>query len=241
MKIIISPAKTMIDATDDFIGELTPQFLKEAKYIFNVLKNKNLEDLKTILKTNNELTRLNYDRLQNNDLEVTNHMAIMSYKGLQFQNLNAHLMSKEEITYLNDNLIILSGLYGAIRPNDKIIHYRLEMASRINVLDYKNLYKYWEKPLNEFFKDELIINLASKEYSDVLINQNMINIHFKVKSKNKIVSKATLAKMARGTMVRYLASNQIYNYEEIKKFNELNFKFDEELSTVDNYVFIKEE
>ncbi len=49
--------------------------------------------------------------------------------------------------------------------------------------------------------------------------------------------KATLAKMARGNMVRYLAENQIQTIEGVKQFNVGGYHFREDLSTDEKLVF----
>ena len=54
------------------------------------------------------------------------------------------------------------------------------------------------------------------------------------------MQKATLAKMARGEMVNFIASNNIQDEEKIKEFDRLGFKFDKELSNNKKYVFILE-
>lgn len=53
----------------------------------------------------------------------------------------------------------------------------------------------------------------------------------------KIKQKATLAKMARGNMVRYLAENQIQTIEGVKQFNIGGYHFREDLSTDEKLVF----
>ena len=57
----------------------------------------------------------------------------------------------------------------------------------------------------------------------------------------KIIQKGTLAKMARGEMVRFLAGEEISEPEGVKEFRGLGFSYKKEFSTEENYVFLKEE
>ena len=92
----------------------------------------------------------------------------------------------DNISFAQKHLLILSGLYGVLKPFDLISSYRLEMGIKYSFLpDYANLYN-WRplltKYMNDFSSNSPIINLASKEYSDALnlkeLNANFINCHF---------------------------------------------------------------
>ena len=54
----------------------------------------------------------------------------------------------------------------------------------------------------------------------------------------KIKEKGTYAKMARGSLVRYMAEHQIENPEEIKQFDELGYKYKEEYSNSTKYCYL---
>ena len=55
---------------------------------------------------------------------------------------------------------------------------------------------------------------------------------------DKIKEKGTYAKMARGSLVRYMAEHQIENPEEIKQFDELGYKYKEEYSNSTKYCYL---
>ncbi len=243
MKIIISPTKKMKVSTDDYTTNTLPIFNHEAQSILNFLKNQNIDSLKNIYKCNDKILEENISRLNN---PLINNCAILSYQGLQFQNMAAHLFSKQQLDYVSNNLVILSAVYGMLRPLDSINLYRLEMNASINYDNHTNLYSFWSNKIyTELYKDQdIIINLASKEYYDVIKkhlhpNDIMINIKFAEIINEKVISKATLAKMARGSMVRFMAENNIDNIDDIKLFNDFNFKFNDQLSDETNLVFIK--
>ena len=88
----------------------------------------------------------------------------------------------------------------------------------------------------------IIINLASKEYSKCIekyltSQDRYITIVFCELSGDKLVTKGTYAKMARGEMVRFIAENNIENPVEIQKFDRLGYSFRSDLSSDSEYVF----
>lgn len=170
-------------------------------------------------------------------------MALVTYQGLQYQTMAPHIFTETEWEYVNNHLVILSGLYGMLKPSDQVVQYRLEMQAKINTKKHKSLYTFWgTKIADELNKeDDFILNLASKEYSDAVkgLDTTMISCVFGELHNDKIKVKGTCAKMARGAMVRYLASNQITSMEGIKQFNELGFSYCKDLSEENEWVFIK--
>ena len=64
-----------------------------------------------------------------------------------------------------------------------------------------------------------------------------ISVTFCEASGDKMVTKGTYAKMARGEMVRFMAENNIENPVDIKKFDRLGYSFRSDLSSDTEYVF----
>ena len=174
--------------------------------------------------------------------------AIFSYQGIQYQYMAVNVMEASSIEYIRENLYILSGFFGILRAFDGVSPYRLEMQAKMGIGDCKNLYEFWgDKIYRKLFETgEAVINLASKEYSKTLEkylskDDKFITCIFAERRNGKTVQKATLAKMARGEMVNYIAGKDIQNEEDIKKFDRLGFAFDSELSDANKYVFILEQ
>lgn len=171
--------------------------------------------------------------------------AVISYEGLQYQHMAPSVMEDSDLDYLEEHLRILSGFYGILRPFDGVTPYRLEMQARLAVENAKDLYGFWSdalyKKLTE--EDRVILNLASKEYAKCIekylqLGDEFITCEFVVNVKGKLVQKGTLAKMARGEMVRFLAVNKIMSPEGAKNFSALGFTFNEELSSDKKFVFL---
>ena len=66
----------------------------------------------------------------------------------------------------------------------------------------------------------------------------MITCVFGEEKNGRIVEKATMCKMARGEMVRFMAEHQIEDPEAIKAFDRLNFAFAPECSDENTFTFI---
>ena len=119
-----------------------------------------------------------------------------------------------------------------LRPLDRVTPYRLEMQVKVQIGNIKGLYDYWGKKIYDAIIDDshIIVNLASKEYSKAVekylsTKNKFITCTFAQLEKNKLVQKATYAKMARGYMVRYMAENNVQDIEEIKKFDSMGYSF----------------
>jgi cytoplasmic iron level regulating protein YaaA (DUF328/UPF0246 family) len=158
------------------------------------------------------------------------------------------LFTEPALNYLQNHVRILSGFYGILKPFDGIIPYRLEMQAPLPVKKSKNLYTFWNKKLYEAleFDKGPVINLASKEYSKCLTpylkpKDQLIEVSFSHIIDGKLKVKATLAKMARGEMVRYLAENNITTIEEVKNFDHPHYKYSKEHSDLSKIVFLYEE
>ena len=138
-------------------------------------------------------------------------------------------------------------MYGVLSPFDAVIPYRLEMQAKLGIDGKIDLYDFWGSKIADklFEKDDIVINLASKEYSKVVTDhlpegKRIITCAFTENINGKLVEKGTLCKMARGACVRFMAENNIKNTEDIKNFNSLGYKFSEENSDENTFTFIKE-
>ena len=244
MKIIISPTKKMRVETDSLSWRDLPLFLDKTEQIYKVLQSTPADELQKIWKCNDKIAALNVDRIQNMDLYHGLTPAVLAYEGIQFQYMAPGVFTEAEFDYIQEHLRILSGFYGVLRPFDGVTPYRLEMQAKVEIGDAKNLYEYWNDMLYRSVIDEsrIIINLASKEYSKCIEKyltpkDKYITISFCEQAGNKLVTKGTYAKMARGEMVRFMAENDIENPDDIKKFDRLGYIFRSDLSSDSKYVF----
>ncbi|WP_342982527.1 peroxide stress protein YaaA [Ruminococcus sp. 2227st1_E6_2227SCRN_220401] len=244
MKIILSPAKKMITDTDSIAPVGMPDFLDKTAEILSWMKSLKKEELKAIWKCNDKIARQNFDRLENMDLYHMLTPAILSYEGIAFQYMAPTVFEDRQFEYIQKHLRILSAFYGSLKPLDGVKPYRLEMQAKVTIGNTRNLYDYWGDLLYQSVIDDsrIIINLASKEYSKCIEKylspeDTYITITFCELSGEKLVTKGTYAKMARGEMVRFMAERGIENPADIQEFNRLGYRFREDLSSEKEYIF----
>lgn len=246
MKIIIAPAKKMKTNSEAFPVKTLPLFFDKAKVLYEFLQSQNLEQLKNLWQVNDKIAQKNYDLLQINKIDQNLTPALFAFSGIQYQYLAADILEQDSLDYLQKNLRVVSGLYGLLRPFDGIIPYRLEMQTTIIGFSEESLYNYWsDLPYKSIFENnEIVINLASKEYSKLFSpyienKQYFVNIDFLENKNGKWRQIATHSKMARGAMVQFMARNKVKNVNELKQFSDFDYQFDEEISTPKQLIFKK--
>lgn len=248
IKILISPTMRMEEDNEGFSHKQLPKLLSDTQILLEYLQSLNYEELKNIWKCSDKLAELNFERIAQMDLSKGLTPAILSFQGLQYQYIAADVFTYEELDYLEEHLRILSGFYGVLKPLDGITPYRLEMKAKFDDWKYKSLYDFWADKISRVIdsENEYILNLASKEYSQTITKyvddkKRVIDYVFGELIDGKVKQKGTLAKMARGEMVRFMAENKIKDVEKTKEFDRLNYLYSEELSDETTFVFIKNE
>lgn len=245
MQIIIAPTKKMIINTNDFDIQDMPLYMEETRQILEEMRTLDYDQAKTMWHCSDKLARPNYDWLQTMDIDQQLTPAILGYTGIQYQYMAPDLFTAPALAYVQENLRILSGFYGILRPFDGVVPYRLEMQSRIRVAGTKNLYEFWGERLYRAlrFNQGPVLNLASKEYAQAISpylkpDDQLIDVVFGSQVAGKLKIKATLAKMARGEMVRYLAENNVHDIEGVTHFDHPDWDFDAGQSTSKRLVFV---
>lgn len=244
MKIIISPAKKMIVEREAFPVLSTPQLIPEAEILLKHLKSCTHDQLQKIWVASDKIVAEGQRQLEAFSFTDNLTPAVIAYQGIQYQYMAADVMTKPALQYLQDHVCILSGLYGVLRPFDGVSPYRLEVKNKL--LGYKdsNLYHFWgDRAADLVFKDDdLVINLASKEYSKMVSpyvhgSRKMITIDFEERKAGQWKTVGVHAKMARGAMTQFLAETRVHDLDTLRTFNDFGFKYIPEASTETNYVF----
>lgn len=245
MKVIISPAKNMRVITGEDLTLTSPKYINQAKYLVNILKEYTPFELESLMHINPKLAMETFVDFQNWSEQNQETPALLAYHGLQYMNIAPDTFSSEDFEFADETVRILSGLYGMVKASDKVCPYRLEMQCKLDI-EGKNLYGFWGDTLyKELFQNqEVVINLASKEYSSVVEPylspfDRMITCDFKVMKGGKLRTLATEAKMARGQMVRYIIKNRITNPEALKEFSWNDYYFEPLQSLENKFTFIR--
>ena len=245
MKMIIAPAKKMVVDPDTFACDGLPQYLDDTRRILARLRQLNYAQAKALWHCSDRLAQTNYDWLQKLDLTHQLTPALLAFSGIQYQYMAPDLFTAPALDYVRANLRILSGFYGILRPFDGVVPYRLEMQSKLAVTGSQSLYDFWADRLYQALTPtpEPIINLASQEYAKAIIpylapHQPLVTVIFGSLVGDQLKTKATLAKMARGEMVRFLAEHQAQTTDAIAQFDHPDWQYSAERSTAEKRVFI---
>jgi cytoplasmic iron level regulating protein YaaA (DUF328/UPF0246 family) len=80
--------------------------------------------------------------------------ALFAFTGEVYRGLDAKTLSKDAVIIFK-KIIEYSGLYGLLKPSDKVMLYRLEMGRNFEFEHYKNLYEFWSEKITEQINSEL--------------------------------------------------------------------------------------
>lgn len=253
MIILLSPAKTLDETPVSGIEHSDPRLLAESSKLIKKLRRQSIADLQGLMKISENLAQLNKDRYAaytEPATEDNSKAAGLMFKGDVYTGLAADTFDEEEMAFAQTHLRILSGLYGLLRPLDKIQPYRLEMGTSLPVGRKKNLYAFWGDQITNLVQEDFdqapgdaIINLASQEYFNAIntdqIKAPIINIHFKENRDGKLKVISFNAKKARGKMAQLIVKERLTQAEGIKELVADDYVFQAEGSTDTDWLFVK--
>lgn len=249
MLAVLSPAKKLnFDPLADGFAESQPAFQSDANTLAQIARKLSVADLQKLMKISEKLASLTKDRFADfapvsddqNSKQAAFAFAGDTYTGLQISNMEA-----DDVTYAQDHLRILSGLYGVLKPLDRMQPYRLEMGSRLQNKAGSNLYAYWADRIGAALDEEangVVINCASKEYFKATgknMASRIITPAFKEERDGELKMIGFFAKKARGMMARFMVLNRIEDPDGLKDFDLEGYKFQPQLSEGDNWVFTR--
>lgn len=253
MKIVISPAKSL-----DYESKLPTTRGTQASFLETTAKlNRKLarlskKEISELMGISEKLSDLNYNRFQEFEEDHSKknaRPAMYAFNGDVYTGLDAYTIPAEKLDFVQDNLRILSGFYGILKPLDLMQPYRLEMGTSIGIERNNTLYEVWKEDVtaylnNELEEDDLFLNLASNEYFKAIDTKKLkvpvISPVFKDFKNGKLKIISFFAKKARGAMVRYIIDNESKTLEDIKGFDYEGYRFSEEHTQKKNEpVFIR--
>ncbi|GAB3769916.1 peroxide stress protein YaaA [Ramlibacter monticola] len=252
MLFLLSPAKTLDYASPiPDVPHTLPAFAADAARLIEVLRRYSPQQLASLMEISDPLAALNVARYQAWTPKFTglnSRQAVLAFDGDVYDGLQARRMGAGELEWAQQHLRILSGLYGVLRPLDRMQPYRLEMGTSLKVDAASNLYQYWGSRisacLNEALsadKTPVVINLASQEYFKAVdrkaLKARVIDCVFEEwKGGNwKIISFS--AKKARGLMARYAISHRVETPRKLEAFELEGYRFDPAASQPERMVF----
>ncbi|ABV86405.1 peroxide stress protein YaaA [Shewanella pealeana] len=256
MLILVSPAKTLdFDNPPGSENYSMPTLLDQSEQLIEVCRKLTPTDVATLMKVSDKIAGLNVARFSSWQKEFTPtnaKQAVFAFRGDVYTGLDADTLSPQSLDRAQQQLRILSGLYGLLKPLDLMQPYRLEMGTRLANERGTNLYQFWgdiiTDELNQTTAEqgsEFIINLASNEYFKAVkpkkLNAGLITPVFKDCKNGQYKVISFFAKKARGMMVRYILDNNVDSLEALTKFDTAGYYYSEKDSTVNEPVFLREE
>ncbi len=253
MLILLSPAKTL-DMTPVALETTQPRLLPDTEKLANALKKKSRAKLQDLMQISENLADLNYQRYQEFTLPLTVENAKpagLAFRGDVYQDLEADTFTPEQMAFANQQIRILSGLYGVLRPSDLMQAYRLEMGTRLKNRRGDNLYDFWGDRITEVLNqdlaeqgEQLVLNLASQEYFKSVntkkLRGDLLTAHFKEAHQGKYRVVAFNAKRARGRMANLITRERITTATPLKELVVNDYIYSEALSTEGNWVWVRE-
>ena len=253
MLVVISPAKRL--NWDPVEGAMTePAFQEDAVRLAKTARNLTLADLRKLMDLSPDLAKLNRDRFKAFEEAPSADLtrpAVHAFAGDTYVGLDAASLEADEMTWAQDHLRILSGLYGILRPLDAMQPYRLEMGSRLKTRRGKSLYEYWRqapaKALRaqaEELNTDTLVNCASQEYFGAVdlkaLKLRVITPVFMEERNGEAKIVSFFAKKARGSMARYIIHNRLTAAEGLKDFDYGGYRFQPDMSEGDRWVFLRD-
>ena len=208
MKILFSPSESKSE-----LGTLPP--LSKSSFIFEELFDKRLEVLKIykdfIDGLNLEECKAFFElkdekevkKFQNDPLKSPTCKAIERYNGVAFKYLNFQSLNEEAKSYVLENTLIFSNLFGPILAKDELCNYKFKQGAKLGSFSVEKFYNtHFSKVLDGFLKDEEIIDLRASFYEKFYKIKSPFS-SYKFLKKGKVVSH--FAKAYRGILLQKAA------------------------------------
>ena len=256
MLFLLSPAKTLDYETPvppPLRRKATePLYAGEASALIGVLRQKTSAQVAALMELSDALAALNvarYAAWQPQATPANSKPAVLAFDGDVYDGLQARTLKTADLTWAQQHLVILSGLYGVLRPLDRLQPYRLEMGTALQTARGKDLYAWWGDTVAAYLNARqaeedrpVIVNLASVEYARVALRPalraRVVDCVFEEQQadgSHKIIS--FFAKKARGLMARHAIEQRLRSVHALRGFCADGYAFAKEASTPDRLVF----
>jgi uncharacterized protein len=253
MLFLISPAKSL-DYDTPVPSELPhtlPQFTPQSAQLIELLRRFSPQQIAELMDLSDALSSLNVARYEAWRPKFTlknSKQAILAFNGDVYDGMDAKSLKAADLEWAQSHLVMLSGLYGALRPLDRMQPYRLEMGTRLTNPAGSNLYKFWGAAIANYLdaqlaqdKQPVIVNLASNEYFKVVdrkaLKARVVECVFEEHKNGQYKVISFMAKRARGMMARYAIQKRIKDVKKLEAFNSDGYALEERISSPDRLVF----
>jgi cytoplasmic iron level regulating protein YaaA (DUF328/UPF0246 family) len=258
MLLLLSPAKSL-DYDTPLPADLPhsqPLFPESSARLIAALRAKAPREIASLMSISDALTALNVGRYAAWSPHPTAdnaRQALLAFDGDVYATLDARSLGADDLRWAQGHLAILSGLYGVLRPLDRMQPYRLEMGTRLATEAGPDLYRFWgdriARQLDAWLEAQsgspgvpTVVNLASQEYARAVdrraLRARMVDCVFEeAQAAGGFKVVGVHAKRARGLMARHAILHRLDTPEALRGFEEAGYRHDPQASSADRLVF----
>ena len=252
MLFLLSPAKSLdYETPAGDVPQTPPLFVKQSAELIEVLREQSPQQIASLMHLSDPLAALNVARYAAWRPRATARnarQALLAFNGDVYDGLQARSLSADDLDWAQTHLCILSGLYGVLRPLDRMQPYRLEMGTALTTARGRNLYQFWGDSIARYLNQRLaadatpvVINLASQEYFKAVdqktLKARVVDCVFQDWHGGQYKVIGFHAKRARGLMARYAITHRIRTPGKLAAFDLGGYAFDAAVSVPDRLVF----
>ncbi|GAA4346346.1 peroxide stress protein YaaA [Variovorax defluvii] len=256
MLFLLSPAKSLDYETpvSDTLPATQPHFegpRSPAATLIKILRQKSPQDIAELMHLSDKLSALNvarYAAWTSRGTAANAKQAALAFNGDVYGGLDAKTLSAEQLGWAQEHVCILSGLYGVLRPLDRLQPYRLEMGTPLANKQGKDLYAFWHARIAQYLNERLaadrtpvVVNLASLEYFRAVdakaLKARVVECVFEEWKNGQFKVISFFAKRARGLMARWAVVHKASTPKVLEKFDLEGYVFDAQASAPERFVF----
>jgi cytoplasmic iron level regulating protein YaaA (DUF328/UPF0246 family) len=234
MLFLLSPAKSLdYESPVPDLPHTEPSFIPQSAELIGLLKTQSPRQIAELMDLSDALAGLNVARYQAWSKKFTaknSRQAMLAFNGDVYEGLDARSLGAKDLAWAQDHVLMLSGLYGVLRPLDWMQPYRLEMGTRLAHARGSNLYQFWGSRIADFLnqqqageKQPIVVNLASQEYFKSVdrktLKARVIECVFEDFKGGQYKVISFMAKRARGLMARYAITHRLKSPQGLQAFD----------------------
>lgn len=219
--------------------------------LIKLLREKSPQQISELMRLSDKLSALNvarYAAWRPKSTEQNARQAAFAFDGDVYGGLDARSLTPAQLDWAQDHVCILSGLYGVLRPLDRLQPYRLEMGAALANRHGKDLYAFWGTRIAEHLNERLaadrtpvVINAASQEYFRAVdtraLKARVVECVFEEWKGDRYKVISFFAKRARGLLARWAVLHRVATPKALEKFDLEGYGFDAQVSTAERLVF----
>lgn len=252
MLLVLSPAKSLdFTPPPDDSPASERGFAPETRSLIRTARQLTRAELRALMDISAPLADLNHKRFKAFEPDSLDGVqAAFAFAGDVYDGLDARSLRPGALNWLQLHVRILSGLYGLLRPLDRIQPYRLEMGVRLKTRRGHTLYDFWGDTLargltraSAELGGAAVVNLASQEYFAAVQRKTLkapvVSLRFLEEKDGEARIISFFAKKARGLAARWAAEQGAECVEDLKGFDLAGYRFVANASTPQTFTFVR--